>query len=168
MWKIHVPPRIHVFLWLVANNKILTRDNLAKRRDVDDKSCIFCFESESVLHLLYECCVAINLWEIVVEIAGLHLVSDFESMAKWWIRSKKYNSVNVLYTTAIWALWNLRNKLCFQGQCWEGMRKVVASCAKLLRNWTLMNNSEDAKQLEAWARAGGKKHKTREIELGAA
>jgi hypothetical protein len=135
MWKIHVPPRIHVFLWLVANNKILTRDNLAKRRDVDDKSCIFCFESESVLHLLYECCVAINLWEIVVEIAGLHLVSDFESMAKWWIRSKKYNSVNVLYTTAIWALWNLRNKLCFQGQCWgrneKGGGKLCEAVKKL-------------------------------------
>jgi hypothetical protein len=31
MWKIHVPPRLHIFLWLLANNKILTRDNLAKR-----------------------------------------------------------------------------------------------------------------------------------------
>jgi hypothetical protein len=41
MWKIHVPPRIHVFLWLLVNNKILTMDNLAKRKDVDDKSCLF-------------------------------------------------------------------------------------------------------------------------------
>jgi hypothetical protein len=30
MWKIHVPSRFHIFLWLLANNKILTRENLAK------------------------------------------------------------------------------------------------------------------------------------------
>jgi hypothetical protein len=123
MWKIHVPPRIHVFLWLVANNKILTRDNLAKRRVMDDRSCVFCSESETVLHLLYECCVARTLWGIVFEIVGLPVVSDFESMAKWWTRSKKYNSVNVFCIAVIWALWNLRNKLCFPGQCWERNEK---------------------------------------------
>jgi hypothetical protein len=152
MWKVHVPPRIHVFLSLLANNKTLTRDNLAKRRNVDDKSCLFCSENETVMHLFYECCVARNLWEIVAEITGLPLVTDFESMAKWWIRSKKYNQVNVFYAAVLWAVWKLRNKLCFQGHCWEGMRKVVASCAKLLRNWSLVNKSEDAAQLGAWAR----------------
>ena len=30
MWKLKVPPRIHIFLWLLANNKLLTGDNLAK------------------------------------------------------------------------------------------------------------------------------------------
>jgi hypothetical protein len=150
MWKIHVPPRIHVFLWMLANNKILTRDNLAKRKDVDDMSCLFCSENETVRHLLHECCVVRNLWEIVAEIAGLPLVTDFESMAKWWIWSKKYN-VNVFYAAVVWSLWNLRNKLCFQGQCWEGMRRVMASCAKLLRNWSLVNNSDDAAQLGVWA-----------------
>ena len=30
IWTIIVPPRVHIFLWLLASNKILTRDNLAK------------------------------------------------------------------------------------------------------------------------------------------
>jgi hypothetical protein len=114
MWKINVPSRIYVFLWLVANNKILTRDNLAKRREVNDRSCLFCSKSELVLHLLYGCCVARNLWEIVAEIVGPPVVTDFESMAKWWIRSKKYNHVNVIYTVVIWALWNLE-QVVFSG-----------------------------------------------------
>jgi hypothetical protein len=33
------------------------------------------------------------------------------------------------------------------------MKKVVANCAKMLRSWTLVNGSEDAMQLESWARA---------------
>jgi hypothetical protein len=32
MWKILVPPRIHVFLWLLSNDKILMRDNLSKEK----------------------------------------------------------------------------------------------------------------------------------------
>lgn len=36
LWNIAVPPRIHIFLWLLANNKLLTGDNLLKRRQVDD------------------------------------------------------------------------------------------------------------------------------------
>jgi hypothetical protein len=53
MWKIHVPPRLHIFLWLLANNKILTRDNLAKRKQIDDKACLLCNEFESVGHLFF-------------------------------------------------------------------------------------------------------------------
>jgi hypothetical protein len=41
IWKIPVPSRLHVFLWLLANNKVLTRDNLVKRRPVNDKTCLF-------------------------------------------------------------------------------------------------------------------------------
>lgn len=31
IWKIKVPPRIHVFLWLLSHNEIMTIDNLLKR-----------------------------------------------------------------------------------------------------------------------------------------
>jgi hypothetical protein len=50
MWKIEVPPRLHIFLWLLANDKILTRNNLAKRRHVEDGSCLFCADLESASH----------------------------------------------------------------------------------------------------------------------
>ena len=42
VWKLSVPPRIHIFLWLLGNNKLLTRDNLCKRKDLNDKTCLFC------------------------------------------------------------------------------------------------------------------------------
>jgi hypothetical protein len=47
-WRVKVQPRVHVLLWLLANNKLLTRDNLVKRQHVPDLRCIFCTESESV------------------------------------------------------------------------------------------------------------------------
>jgi hypothetical protein len=44
MWKSVVLSRIYIFLWLLANNKTLTRTNLAKRQKLDDMSCLFCNE----------------------------------------------------------------------------------------------------------------------------
>jgi hypothetical protein len=41
IWKIHVPSRIHIFLWLLVNNKVLITYNLAKRRQVKDKNLSF-------------------------------------------------------------------------------------------------------------------------------
>jgi hypothetical protein len=32
IWDLCIPPRVQVFLWLLSNNKLLTRDNLEKRR----------------------------------------------------------------------------------------------------------------------------------------
>jgi hypothetical protein len=62
MWKLSIPFRLHIFLWLLANNKTLTRDNLVKRRKLDDGSCLFCNEDESVHPLFFGCCVAKVLW----------------------------------------------------------------------------------------------------------
>jgi hypothetical protein len=53
VWKISVPSRLHVFLWLLSNNKVLTHDSLAKRRHVEDMSCLFCSEPETVSHLFF-------------------------------------------------------------------------------------------------------------------
>jgi hypothetical protein len=36
IWKLFIPPRVQFFLWLVSKNKVLTRDNLGKRRTAQD------------------------------------------------------------------------------------------------------------------------------------
>lgn len=41
MWNLKIPPRIHFFLGLLSQNKVLTRDNVAKRKKVEDSSCLF-------------------------------------------------------------------------------------------------------------------------------
>jgi hypothetical protein len=41
VWKLTMPPRVQFFLWLLSKNKILTRDNLEKRRPLDDNTCVF-------------------------------------------------------------------------------------------------------------------------------
>jgi hypothetical protein len=77
MWKIPVPSRLHMFLWLLANNKTLTRDNLAKRKTIEDRSCLFYSEDESIGHLFFYCCVSQIMWQEISEISSLSSIVDF-------------------------------------------------------------------------------------------
>jgi hypothetical protein len=133
MWKIHVPSRLHVFLWPFANNEVLTRDNLAKRRHVDDMPCLFCSEPETI-HLFFDCCVAKVFWQEISEVIDLNVGGDFESVAKYWISETKHRKVNVCTTAAIWALWKLRNEVCFQDSRWTGVQRLLRRSAKMMRD----------------------------------
>ena len=53
--------RLGFILWLLANNKTLTRSNLSKRQHLDGLSCLFCGETETVHHLFFGCCVATSM-----------------------------------------------------------------------------------------------------------
>ena len=69
IWKLVIPPRVQFFLWLLSHNKILTRDNLQKRRDVSDPTCLFCSEQESIRHLFFECCGPVRWSETWLKLA---------------------------------------------------------------------------------------------------
>jgi hypothetical protein len=121
VWRLHVPPRLQVFLWLFANNKILTRDNLAKRRPLNDLTRLFRSEPESCHHLFFDCFVAKLVWPVFSEILGVSVGSNFESIARWWLSNEKNSVINVICTADIWSVWKLRNDMCFQGRSWPGV-----------------------------------------------
>jgi hypothetical protein len=114
VWKILIPPRVHFFLWLVSKNKLLSRDNLEKRRKLDDTSCLFA-EIETTHHLLFECMVAKRAWELISQVAGFELGSNYESIAKLWLCNKKFGVINIVSSAVCWSIWKLRNCLSFQG-----------------------------------------------------
>ncbi|KAJ4760681.1 RNA-directed DNA polymerase (reverse transcriptase)-related family protein [Rhynchospora pubera] len=56
IWKMRIPPRFKVFLWMMLQNKIATLDNLQRRGWHLPNRCILCgTSSESVLHLFSSC-----------------------------------------------------------------------------------------------------------------
>jgi hypothetical protein len=150
VWKIKVPPRIHVFLCLVANNKFLTRDNLAKRKSLDDLSCLFYCENETASHLFFDCCVAKYMWMIVSEFLGIVVGDNLEFVAKLWVMGSKFKLINVCTTAVLWSIWKIRNDICFQVDQWMGMKKVLGRCGATLKNWSMLTR-EDAGQLLNWA-----------------
>jgi hypothetical protein len=88
--KIKVPPKIHFFLWLIAHNKLFTRDNLRKRHNVDDLTCLFCNEEETCNHLFCECVVASAAWAELRRITRFTgEFRQFSEVADMWNQDKK-------------------------------------------------------------------------------
>ena len=65
MWKIQIPQKIKMFLWLTLRNSILTQDNLLKRGWHGTNSCYFCGGMETIEHLFISCSVAKLMWSIL-------------------------------------------------------------------------------------------------------
>ena len=40
VWSIKIPPRVQVFLWFLSHNKLMTKDNLAKRGIEKPPDCV--------------------------------------------------------------------------------------------------------------------------------
>jgi hypothetical protein len=69
-----------------------------------------------------------------------------------WIKGDNYNAINVLHAVVLWTLWEKRNNVCFQGECWRSVQELLGSCARTAKNWMLVNKEGDAAKLDAWAR----------------
>ena len=121
VWELNVPPRIHIFLWLLSNNKTLTRTNLAKRRNLDNQSCLHCSENETVHYLFFGCCVATTLWNNVLNTCGAAL---------------------------LWNIWKLRNEMCFQGKVWKDVKVVLNKMVRALESWTPICRAGSVEKME--------------------
>jgi hypothetical protein len=108
---------------LLSNNELLTRDNLSKRRQVDDFTYLFCNEQESIHHLFFDCVVSRFLWESISSCFNKDLGADFESVARWWIREKRNHVLNILSSATMWIIWTIRNEMCFQDVRWHVSNK---------------------------------------------
>jgi hypothetical protein len=97
-------PKSIFFLWLLSKNKLLTSDNLDKRRKLENKTYLFCEEHESLHHLLFDCVVAKQAWLVVSELVGFQVGSDFESLAKCWLCNTKFGVLNMLTSAVCWSL----------------------------------------------------------------
>ena len=68
IWKLAVPKRVRCFMWLMRHERLLT--NYAKSRmGIGSSMCAYCGSvSETVLHAMRDCALAMPLWMNVVHI----------------------------------------------------------------------------------------------------
>jgi len=95
------------------NNRALTRGNLAKRRKLEDDTCLFFSEKETIHHVFFDCVVARQCWKVVSDSLGVEIGVDLTNIETYWLSNKKHCLSNIVSSTVIWAMWKLRNDLCF-------------------------------------------------------
>ncbi|KAI5003541.1 hypothetical protein ZWY2020_030701 [Hordeum vulgare] len=138
LWKTLCPRNIHVFLWLCLYNKILTRDNVAKRKHLDDLTCLFCNEPESIQHIFFECINVDVIWTTIADFFHCSRMLCFHDVASLWKLNKKEKLLNMTIAASLWSVWTLRNEFCFQGRTWRGLGCILVKLRGILQQWSAL------------------------------
>ena len=68
IWKVKVPQKIKIFIWLLTNNVVLTKDNLIRRKWSGSPVCQFCDQNETVGHLFFTCPIVKVNWAVIARV----------------------------------------------------------------------------------------------------
>eukprot|EP00253_Pinus_taeda_P004415 PITA_04415 len=141
VWDSFATPKVNFFCWTLIHNKILTGDNLEKRKIAGPHRCAMCKNnSETALHLFMECRVAQEVWG--------HVLMDLQTPVP------SFNSATDLFTS--WkqhypqkipqkSLWN---------RIWSAIPKYICWQIWLARNHQIFNEVRHSSlQIAAKAKA---------------
>jgi hypothetical protein len=118
-----VPTRVAFFTWTAALERILTVDNLRKRRVIIVDWCCMCkVHGETVNHLLLHCTVAQELWSLIFVLFGITWVMPrgvVDLLLCWSERFGKSEAGAIwkaIPHCLMWCIWRERNSRVFVGE----------------------------------------------------
>ena len=120
IWRTKVPKRVSFFLWTVANNGILTIDNLIKKgQSMANRCYLCCCDGESVNHLLLHCKFTHALWCEVFAVFGIQWVmprsiSSFFFIWRNWFGKHLSTIWNMIPACLMQLVWQERNARIFE------------------------------------------------------
>jgi hypothetical protein len=135
MGKAKVPLKIKILMWLVQMNAILAKENLIRRKWQGDKRCSFCNEDENMIHLLFDCYLTRYIWSRIAWVIGANCRPT--NLAQYWEWSTKFLPTNrkihmVRLSAVCWALWKMRNAVCFERKRVRSPTKIICLASSML------------------------------------
>ena len=142
-------PRVKFFGWLLLQERIQCRANLAKKNILDSDTRELCGQSaENCDHLVFHCPVANSFWT--------HLGLDSTSLPqvhRLWKMRRPDHIPQVLFSTMIllccWQLWNHRHDVVFRQQQ-PSLSRLLATCKAACRLWSCRLRSQDKWVVDYW------------------
>jgi hypothetical protein len=134
-----------------ANNAVLTKDNMVKRKWPGDPTRYFCDHNETLSHLFFQCSTAKAVWAIVAKCIGAQNVPRsfdqcWNGCDKWLPAGKQFHSVGI--AAICWAIWKARNKVCFEGKPLINPVSIICHACALMNYWAGLFKELDKEALE--------------------
>ncbi|GJZ37326.1 RNA-directed DNA polymerase, eukaryota, reverse transcriptase zinc-binding domain protein, partial [Tanacetum coccineum] len=149
-WNNLIPIKLNILTWRISLVRIPTRSNLDSRGiDLDSILCPVCNdEIETSKHLLIDCSIAKSSWILVSKWWGFHdYPKDLPSLIKWAdntnLPTKSARIFDAVVQTTLWAIWNLRNRICFESK--PPRKDLIGNDIKLLSHLWISHRSRNCK-----------------------
>ncbi|XP_058756337.1 uncharacterized protein LOC131629577 [Vicia villosa] len=150
IWKLEVPFKIKAFGWRLFRNRLPTREMLVSRGVVlplVNSFCIFCGnDMETMHHLFFRCGVVKKIWsEIEFSVGKSNSFFDecFSHFMEWHsffdVNMVKVRKLGIIWLATIWAIWLVRNGVCFRDDPWN-VNNTVWNIKLLAWKWSFCGN----------------------------
>ncbi|GAA0161622.1 hypothetical protein LIER_43573 [Lithospermum erythrorhizon] len=105
---------------------------------IQDDTCLFCNEHETLQHLFFNCKVVAEVWsKLLMYLHEYHQAKGWEEEARWLVgkgtcKSFKRKLRRLCMTTAIYHIWAARNKRHFEA-VEQNCNSIVSRCVADIR-----------------------------------
>ncbi|XP_075666035.1 uncharacterized protein LOC142635854 [Castanea sativa] len=126
LWRLHIPNKLKIFGWRVCHDILPTRENLARKRIIEDRTCEICTRGdESALHVLWECSVAQDVWAGSIRKLqkGICEVREIRQLVESMIHKLNLEELELFFVQA-WLIWSQRNLVLHGGKLQDPTRLV--------------------------------------------
>ena len=152
-WKIPIPLKIRIFMWLTSKNRILTTDNLIKRGWQGCDKCQFCDQPETINHLFFTCSFTKQIWFYLGACQQVSCkwtkLSDVVHFARQ-LPSKQKIALLLVCSSVCWTLWKHRNELCFGTGKKKTHRQLILLIISLVHYWSGQVKQEIKDNTSLW------------------
>jgi len=149
IWRIKVPHKVSIFVWLLAKEATLTVDNLMSRGMTLCSRCFLCKEiAETVNHLFLHCPFTAHLWRIILNRKGIAWTMPgkiTEALSSWegiCSHAKDRSRWRIVPACIWWTIWKERNSRCFES-LENDVQKIKLNFILLLCFWCNQIYSND-------------------------
>ncbi|XP_039134949.1 uncharacterized protein LOC120272251 [Dioscorea cayenensis subsp. rotundata] len=140
-WRNWCPRKINLFNWLVWQNRILSLENLARRRcnRLPTATCVMCNGGiETVDHLFIHCSYANLVWDYFIRILRLPQlplsIQDLWGRWRYGLHSERRAFGDLVAKAIIWNLWIARNDCIFNANILHAQCLIV-KIDRMLVSW---------------------------------
>ena len=109
MWKLQLPQRLKLFLWILLHGKLLTNAERFRRRLSSSPICDCCLHDvEDLEHLFRSCPAAVAVWR-ELQARGRSFLGGEEALKLWLNRNLRSSCENPDWSTefmvTLWYIW---------------------------------------------------------------
>ncbi|KAK1277454.1 hypothetical protein QJS04_geneDACA016871 [Acorus gramineus] len=146
IWKPKIPLKVHIFLWKMYQERLLTKVYRGKWASVEGSTCSLCEAGEETLiHLFLECTVGRELWRRLKELTGME--DNNLTLNALWEAGKKLRrkedrsaagKISQSFIPVVsWTIWLARNHRIFRGSR-VYMENLWESVLNYIKTWGIV------------------------------
>jgi hypothetical protein len=107
LWKLKIPLKVQIFLWLYTRDGLITRDLRHRRMGTPTHFCHLCgMHNDSSIHIFSTCVITDYVWRKVCR----ESIPMWENLWSSFLRAKKPYLPMV---AILWSVWRARNESLF-------------------------------------------------------